>query len=290
MGAAVDGGMQFTLGGKNVLKYGLRYHQDGVKRDQTQDYYDMIAGRMTNKAKDDSYEDIREYEATAISAYVQDTAYIGDFIVSFGVRDEYITSAAPIGKTGEKQPDKEDKYNAVLPGGSVLYNISEELNTFFGVHKGFEPVTAGQEKDVDPTSSINYELGSRFVLGSTQADLIAYYNDYSNITTDCSLSTGCSDANDNQQYDGGKASVWGLEAAAGHSFALSSKLNLPVSANYTYTSATFSDSFYSNAKDWGKGQVESGDPLPYIPAHKAKPNSWSCCSEMGSKRKRSVHW
>ena len=74
MGAAVDGGMQFTLGGKNVLKYGLRYHQDGVKRDQTQDYYDMIAGRMTNKAKDDSYEDIREYEATAISAYVQDTA------------------------------------------------------------------------------------------------------------------------------------------------------------------------------------------------------------------------
>ena len=267
-GVAVDGGAQFELGGKNVLKYGLRYHQDGVKRDQTQDLYDMIGGRMTNKTQDADYKDIREYEAMAVSAYVQDSAYVGDFLLSVGLRNEYIESAAPVGKSGAKQPDKKDDYNTVLPGGSISYNITEEMNTFFGVHKGFEPVTAGQDKDVDPTSSINYELGSRYVSGRTQADLIAYYNDYSNITTECSLSTGCSDANDNQQYDGGKASVWGFEAAAAHSFGLTTQLNLPIAANYTYTSATFSDSFFSDSEDWGVGQVESGDPLPYIPAHK----------------------
>ena len=105
-GVAVDGGAQFELGGKNVLKYGLRYHQDGVKRDQTQDLYDMIGGRMTNKTQDADYKDIREYEAMAVSAYVQDSAYVGDFLLSVGLRNEYIESAAPVGKSGAKQPDK----------------------------------------------------------------------------------------------------------------------------------------------------------------------------------------
>ena len=105
---------------------------------------------MTNKTQDADYKDIREYEAMAVSAYVQDSAYVGDFLLSVGLRNEYIESAAPVGKSGAKQPDKKDDYNTMLPGGSILYNITEEMNTFFGVHKGFEPVTAGQDKDVDP--------------------------------------------------------------------------------------------------------------------------------------------
>ena len=160
-GVQADGGVNFGTKYKSIVKYGLRYHTDGVKRDQTQDFYDMRSGRMANATQDADYSDKREYEATAISGYVQDTTYVNDFALSVGLRDEYITSDYPKNSSGESQ-DKEDSYNTVLPGGSILYNFSQEMNAFFGVHKGLSQFQQASKKMLiqQVQSTTNLDLDS----------------------------------------------------------------------------------------------------------------------------------
>lgn len=48
----------------------------------------------------------------------------------------------------------------------------------------------------------------------TRAELIGFFNDYSNLTDVCTLSSGGLDSNLDRQFDAGKANVYGIEASA----------------------------------------------------------------------------
>jgi Fe(3+) dicitrate transport protein len=44
-------------------------------------------------------------------------------------------------------------------------------------------------------------------------------------------------------------------------------LELPVQLSYTYTQASFSETFINGGGDWGSGQIARGDHIPFVTPH-----------------------
>jgi Fe(3+) dicitrate transport protein len=81
------------------------------------------------------------------------------------------------------------------------------------------------------------------------------------------VSEGCTPDQLDQQTSAGRASIYGVEAAAGHDLPVGS-VKLPLSVAYTFTHAEFGQSFDSLNPSWGR--VTKGDPIPYVPAHQLR--------------------
>jgi Fe(3+) dicitrate transport protein len=160
-------------------------------------------------------------------------------------------------------------YAVVIPGGGVIYNATDKLSVLGGVHRGFVPVAPSAAAEVDPESSIAYEAGARWHDTYTRADVIGFYNDYGNLKGSCTLASGCMDAQDGQEFNGGAVRVYGVEVQVAAELPLQRrhKFALPIAAAYTFTHSAFQSSFESEFAGWG--DVEAGDELPYLPAHVA---------------------
>jgi Fe(3+) dicitrate transport protein len=126
---------------------------------------------------------------------------------------------------------------------------------------------------VDSELSVNYEAGARLSNEPLRAEVIGFYNDYSNLTDICTLSSGCLDQDSDRQFDAGRARIYGLEAFFAHELPALG-VNFPFSVAYTLTFAEFANSFDSldpifqpDPEVRRSGRVESGDELPYVPRH-----------------------
>ena len=135
------------------------------------------------------------------------------------------------------------------------------------MHRGFSAVTPGNRGTADPELSINYEAGFRYVTKDSAgfAEVIGFFNDYSNITSECTQSAGCNPDQVNEQFNNGRAFIGGVEVLGGYTVSLPRELFMPFRVAYTYTSATYQTTFESS--DPTIGDVEKGDPIPYVPAH-----------------------
>jgi Fe(3+) dicitrate transport protein len=67
-----------------------------------------------------------------------------------------------------------------------------------------------------------------------------------------------------QQFDGGRALIKGVEGRYGQGFQWG-KVWIPVQFNLTWFQAEFQSEFESSSPEWGQGQIRKGDPLPYVP-------------------------
>jgi Fe(3+) dicitrate transport protein len=114
---------------------------------------------------------------------------------------------------------------------------------------------------------VNYEAGGRWRGDILNADLIGFFSDYSNLKGSCTLASGCTEAMEGQEYNGGAVFAYGLEAQVGGDVPLlrKRKLSLPVAVAYTLTRSKFRHSFDSEFAGWGR--VMEGDELPYMPQH-----------------------
>ncbi|MEZ4296923.1 MAG: hypothetical protein R3B70_18295 [Polyangiaceae bacterium] len=84
-----------------------------------------------------------------------------------------------------------------------------------------------------------------------------------NLSNVCTQSSGCVDGNLDRQFDGGKATVYGLEAYVESEIQLFRKLTLPGRLAYTFTEARF-DSVRLGGSDLRRCRGERRDP--YIPS------------------------
>jgi Fe(3+) dicitrate transport protein len=155
----------------------------------------------------------------------------------------------------------------LIPGVSAYWALRRDFGLLAGVHKGFSPVPPEQARTADPEESVNYEFGARLQRRRMRAELIGFYNDYSNLTNICSFSNGCSEANVDRQFGAGRARILGAEAFSELEFELPSGFSLPARVAYTYTYTEFLSSFASADPQFGN--VRSGDELPYVPVHQA---------------------
>ena len=249
------------------LEFGLRYHADEEDRFQWDDSYSMKNKKMvlfmegihgTNAN--------RVTSANALASYLLAKLRYNVWTITAGLRYEDIDllkkdyTKEDLARSGKVRIETPNHARVLIPGIGVHYQLLPAASVFFGVHKGFAPPSA--ELYQKPESSVNMELGTRVSIGKFKAELIGFYNNYSNMLgSDLAASGGSGTL---EQFNVVEARVKGAEFLVQYQPLLHTcSLRLPLQLSYTYTDTEMRNSFESHS--WGN--VVRGDEIPYIFKH-----------------------
>ena len=249
------------------LEFGLRYHADEEDRFQWDDSYSMKNKKMvlfmegihgTNAN--------RVTSANALASYLLAKLRYNVWTITDGLRYEDIDllkkdyTKEDLARSGKVRIETPNHARVLIPGIGVHYQLLPAASVFFGVHKGFAPPSA--ELYQKPESSVNMELGTRVSIGKFKAELIGFYNNYSNMLgSDLAASGGSGTL---EQFNVGEARVKGAEFLVQYQpLPHTCSLRLPLQLSYTYTDTEMRNSFESHS--WGN--VVRGDEIPYIFKH-----------------------
>lgn len=267
----------FDTGGiSHALELSARYHEDEEDRFQQDDRYQMVDGRMVlTSAGAPGSQDNRLGEAKAWAFFVRDTIEAGALTLVPGLRYETIDLKQTRWATTDPERTTptsvaKSSVDVFIPGIAATWRVADAVRIVAGAHRGFASPAPGSI--VDPETSWNYEAGVKLGADGWRADLIGFFNDYSNLVGTCTASTG-GNCNIGDQFAGGKVDVKGIELSAGRTLGsiVVDGFEVPVSFAYTYTDAQFKTSFISGYEPWGT--VTAGDRLPYIPTHQMTANA-----------------
>jgi Fe(3+) dicitrate transport protein len=250
-----------TGGLSQRIEAGARLHYDSIERRHSEDGFLMIEGQLVPEGTPEVITAANEMKTTALALHVSDAVSWRGLTVTPGVRLELIWTDVD---DHLAQRSNDAALQAIMPGIGVFYDITDTLGALGGVYRGFSPPAPSASSDAEPEYSVNYELGARFHPGRSRAELIGFYNDYSNLTDVCTLASGCLTDDLDRQFDAGKARIMGLEAFTSHELVLGG-VSVPLGFSYTLTHGEFRNTFQS--QDPIYGDVESGDEIPYIPRH-----------------------
>lgn len=252
----------------HALELSARYHEDEEDRFQQDDRYQMVDGRMVlTSAGAPGSQDNRLGEARAWAFFIRDTIEAGPLTLVPGLRYETIDLKQTRWATTD--PDRSglttvanSTVDVLIPGVSATWRVADAVRVVAGVHRGFS--SPGPGSTVDPETSWNYEAGLKLGTNGWRADIIGFFNDFSNLVGTCTASTG-GNCNIGDQFEGGKVDIKGIELSAGRTLGsiATDGFEVPVSFAYTFTDAKFKTDFASGYEPWGT--VTAGDRLPYIP-------------------------
>lgn len=245
----------------HVIESGLRFHHDQIRRTHTESGYLVSGGELVPSGEPVLTTADNLASTHAVAIHLTDAITWRSLTVTPGARVELIASRVEDYLTDETT---DGLLGAAMPGIGAFYEILPSLGVLGGVYRGFSPPPPGRGASARPEYSVNYEAGARLSHRRTRAEIIGFYNDYSNLTDICTISSGCVSSNLDRQFDAGAARVYGLEAYATHEQHIG-RLRLPASASYTLTHGEFSTDFTS--EDPIYGTVRKGDSLPYVPRH-----------------------
>jgi Fe(3+) dicitrate transport protein len=251
---------------RHRFTYGVRAHYDEIVRKHTQDGFVIRNGQLTPDGRVTELTADNTASTHALSLWAVDAMTYGPVTLSPGVRIEAIHASykerlIPAG-TPTLAIDGAT-YQAIIPGVSGYWGVTRNIGVLAGVHKGFSPVPPEQARTNKPEQSVNYEAGARWTHRHARAEVIGFFNDYQNLTNLCTFSNGCTGANIDRQFDGGRARIFGAEVYAETELPLGGGFNLPSRIAYTYTYSEFLSTFASADPQFGN--VRRGDELPYIP-------------------------
>jgi len=250
------------------INIGVRFHHDELDRFQWDDEYSMNTGVMQlTKSGTPGTESNRIKSADAFATYLQYKIKYKKFTVIPGIRYENITlNEKDYGKndperTGDEIKESNNKVDVIIPGIGIDYTFSKYLSAFAGIHKGFSP--PGPNDETVPEESINYETGIRYTKNSVSGQMTLFFNNYSNLLGSDLAATGGTGTG--ELFNAGEVQSKGLEFQIGYdllSYRENATFSLPLTIVYTYSDATFQNSFRSSFEEWGN--VEAGDQLPYL--------------------------
>lgn len=251
------------------LEVGLRYHEDSEDRFQWNDTYAMLNGAMVlNTAGTPGTQDNRIAYAEAVAAHALYKIKYNNLTVTPGIRFETIDlrnenfGTSDVNRTGADLVERDNHLKIWLPGVGANYKLHNNLSFFGGVHKGFAPPT--NTPGTEAEKSVNYELGSRFSYKKLSGEIVAYFNDYSNLLGSDLAASGGTGTLD--QFNAGEANVRGIELLLNYQILKEDgKFKLPITFGYTLTDAEFVSDFASDEGIWG--EIEKGDEIPYISKH-----------------------
>ena len=248
---------------ESITRIKFLLHSDQISRTHDADYYSMTAGSMIRTADQRVATARNEESAQAFALSAQDETRLGKFTILPQFRYESVTFDFndSLNSLTKKRTD-----SIFIPGFGLAYAINESLITRIAANKaatlsGLDSLgKESREESLNKEISVSWQSKLR----QEQFEILYFHNDYDNITGTCTASTGCSTLQLDQQYDGGKALISGIEARASKGLQWN-RFWIPLQLNYTIIDAHFADSFNSTNTEWGVGHVNSGDPLPYVP-------------------------
>ncbi len=262
-GVQLDLDVDFTaMGWQHDLNIGSRFHQEEMDRVQPTETWQQINGSLVFESETPvaslTGSNNRFEESDAIALWAVDQIAISENLqLTLAVRfEEWEKDRADIQSDGSKSK-RSDKGSEWLPGVGVTYQLNDSWQLLGGVYKGIALAGFSDSEDPDPEESINYEAGFRFAQQNVNAELIAFYNDYSNSVQNCSAQRPCDNGADTGSLQLGEAEVQGIEAVLGYTLS-SANLTWPLKATYTYTDTEIT-------KDADGASGKSGGQLAYIP-------------------------
>lgn len=252
-----------TTNVKHDFELGVRVHEDQIRRNHLGDRYQMSGGSLVPSGSAMTQEAMNTAKARALSLHVIENVSVGRWVFTGMGRAERVRFQVD-NDLSRSQIERNESVFA--PGGAILYNLSERSSMKFSVNRGVSVAGLNDDGSEAQERSVNYEVGYKYASdsGRSIAEIIGFYNDYSNITGTCTFSSGCSGNQVDMQFNGGRAAIRGLEARLARIFQWGS-LEIPVQLNTTLLNAEFRNSFESRSAEWGLGAIVEGDPLPYVP-------------------------
>lgn len=245
----------------NYFDLGLLYHEDQIERRHRLQDADMVGGKIQKETASQDPNNTNKDKSSVLRTYLVYTYESPKWLFRLGGRFESVDTKA---KDLVTQEVLKAHNNYFIPGWGLSYKITKNHLAFIGINKGVTLPGPGQGEAIEPEEAINYELGYRYRNKLFVTEAVAFYSDYSNLLGTCTFSAGCTSANLDSQYNGGKARVIGAEFLAGARPTFK-KWQIPLKISATYTKATFDSNIDSLNKEWGVGAIRKGDPLPYIP-------------------------
>lgn len=253
----------------HLFKAGIRYHEDEEDRLQRNDNFQQLQGQLVlNQTGIRGNAGNQVQGAQAWAAFVQDRIETGRWTLTPGLRYEnillqrtrYLTNSPdPSRRTPDNFRDyRENRIDIWLPGMGAIYELSSTTRLVGGIHRGF--AVPGNQPGVDPEESTNYELGLRHELNHFHFEAMVFFNDYQNLVGVCTNSSG-SGCEPGESFNGNGVDVPGLELSLQTRFEPGAEWQVPVQLAYTWMNAKFRSSFDSDFF----GEVEKGDPVPYVP-------------------------
>lgn len=268
--SGVQGVMQWEFSStfEHNVEVGLRYHTDEIRRLHDEYSFEQINGEVIQNSQPRLITADNSADTDALAVWLRDEMVYGAWTLVPGLRVESI--ANNFTNRHGVYASNDNEYTVVLPGLGARYEVNHELSVIAGVHKGFSPAAPSAERDHEPEESVNYEFGGRWHSAFGKIEAIGFFNDYSNLTAICTLSSGCSGDNVDDQTNAGEVHTSGLEFGWNNTFDLAASFSMPINLSYTYTEAVFQEPFESVDPQFDV--VEKGFHMPYIPRHRANLN------------------
>lgn len=245
---------------KHHVELGARYHFDSIDRLHTEDGFLTLSGVLVPDGKATRTTANNHDSTHALALHATDALTWGRLVVTPGVRLEVLRSKSRDRITGTTD---EETLHVWMPGMGLYGALTRSLGLFAGAYRGFSPPSPGQ--DAKPETSINYETGARWTRSGERLEVVGFFNDYSNLTSICTFSSGCVNDELDRQVDAGRAHIWGLEVFAEKTFRPGGGVTFPTSLAYTLTRTRLQEDFRSADPQFGA--VKAGDEMPYVPRH-----------------------
>ena len=184
--------------------------------------------------------------------------------IAFKVDDQYIT-------TGNGDDSGRVSYEATTPTVAALYRLTDEVNLYASVARGFETPTFNEmfyssgggtfNYNLKPAKSLHYEVGAKAMLGSASRLDLALFR----IDTEDELVVLSSSGGRTAYQNAGKTERHGAELALDSSWTESVSSRLA----YTWLDARYTDDFtFTTAPPTVTTKtVQSGSKLPGVAAH-----------------------
>jgi Fe(3+) dicitrate transport protein len=251
------------------LEMGARLHHDRIDRRHSEEPFQVQDGVLVRGPGDGLVTADGRGSAVALALHASDAVTWRGLTLTPGLRFELIRTGA----RDRRAAGGEDVawQNVLIPGLGAYYALTQQLGILAGAYRGFSPAAPGQGDELEPEISWNYEAGARLTSGRARAEVIGFLNDYRNLISQCTLASGCPQDRVDRQYNGGRATIWGLEVFGQSSWRPFAGVTLPLGLAYSFTRTRLATQFVS--EDPQLGSVEVGDELPYVPRHQATVNA-----------------
>ncbi len=249
----------------------LRFHSDSIDRDHRFDVAQMTSGRLQAVANSRSIDKQNREATQAWLVSLQDDWRVVNWVLTGAARFETAEFVYTDALNSALSKTRRDAVG--VPGAGALYKLSDDTSLRVSVNRAVTLAGLDAQGRERREESLNTEVALKHFSGydSWQADLLYFRNDYQNLTGTCTSSTGCASSQLDQQFNGGRALVHGLEARLAHAWSASG-FWFPATLNLSVLEARFAEDFVSDSAEWGVGQIRTGDPLPYVPNLRAQFN------------------